>query len=284
MDEGLLAPETAEEKAYFDNQGVVEEKPAEEQKPDAEKPVEKPEKPEKSVDDEADGDDEQLKEQATVPYAAMKGERTRRQKAEAALRQKEADFERLVGRLEAMEAQMKPPVEEAPDPIRDLERLKKNEAEREAQERNRAAFQQMVGRYEAAAREFEQDNPDFVDAYKFMLQSRISELEAIGYPTDQARAVATNNEAEVVAMALNQGANPAERIYALAKARGYRKVEKKDPGEKIETIAKGQKASRSLSSVAGSPSKPNSLEALLDMSDDEFDAATKDGNWEKIWR
>lgn len=228
-------------------------------------------------------------EAKTVPLAALHEEREKRKKAQEEARKREADFERLRGRLEVIEErarQVERPAE-APDPLKDLEELKSFKHQVERQRHEQAQLSDMISRYSTAAKEFEAETPDFKDAYQHVVKSRIEELQAMGYPPQQAVQIAHANEAEMVAMALNQGANPAERIYALAKVRGYTAKPAKQatptPAEKLETVQKGQQAARSLSNAPGSASKPGSLEALLEMSDEEFDEATKGNKWPKLF-
>lgn len=281
---GLLSE--AEEK-YFDSKG---ETPIEAETPPAQDTVEAPApadvKPPEG--DTVAGDTlEAAEEPKTVPLAALREEREKRKKAQEEIRKREADYARLYGRLETLERLAKEPEKApAPDPLADLEALKAREREREQAQRQDQENAAVKSQYFAAAKEFAAETPDFKEAYNYAVESRVKELTLLGWPEDQAAVRAQYDELDFVKAVIQSGRNPAQQIYALAQARGYSRKEPAkqapSPTEKLESVTKGQQAARSLSNAAGAPSKPDALEALLNMSDEEFDAATEGKNWRKL--
>ena len=287
MTEDLLTSETPEEKTYFENKGAVE--PAKEPAPQPEeKPAQAEEAPAKepAADEPLDPAEEHPQVAKMVPLPALQEERKlRRQEREERLR--------LQGRMDILQ-RMANEGRQAPEPPKELDPLAKlDRADRYIEERQRVdqqtrARQQLVGQYHAAADEFAKETPDFGEAYKHLIKHRIEELTEIGHDPATARQIAEDNETAIVALAFQQGANPAERIYKLAKLRGYAgpkpaEAPKPTASEKLATVESGQKAAKSLSQAAGSSAKVDSIETLLSMDDDEFDKATRGKKWKEIW-
>lgn len=106
--------------------------------------------------------------------------------------------------------------------IDNIER-QKHEAyqQQEAAQRQQVALNRFVNTYANYAREYVQHQPDFGEAYTFLKQSRFNEYLTAGYDYTQATALMVDDEAAIVSKAINDGVNPAERMYHLAKARGY---------------------------------------------------------------
>jgi hypothetical protein len=72
--------------------------------------------------------------------------------------------------------------------------------------------------------------------------------------------------------------NPAQMIYELSKHRGYKPASSEE--DKLDTIERGQKQ-KALGSNGAAPKKLT-LEALAQMSDEDFAAATKGGKWASL--
>lgn len=287
MTDGLLE-ETAEEKQYFDNSGEVEaEEPAEveAEEPEAEAEAEAEPKP-------AD-DEEEDKVQATVPYSALHKERARRKELQARVDEQERRFAEKIRELEqrVQKPEVKVPDLQA-DPVVNLDsRVKSVEQAAEEirrakaeQEQRQAAQQQqnaIISRYREEAEDFKSEHADFDEAYQWLIEQRSNELEALGHTDREQRMMfMASQEFDIVQVALRQGVNPAERLYEVAKRRGFKPKPKAD---KIATLEKGQKAARSIGAAGGATAKASSLEALLSMSDSEFDKATSGNKWQKLF-
>jgi hypothetical protein len=148
---------------------------------------------------------------------------------------------------------------------------------------------QLRSAYQADAATFAQKTPDFMAAYQFLLQSRDKELELLGH-TDPAtrQKLIQDEERDLASRSLQARQSAAERIYTLAKARGYATAAPATPAlllaatpapvntaaktasQEIDRINNAQAASKSLSNVGGSAGEALSLEALADMPEDKF--------------
>jgi len=187
-------------------------------------------------------------------------------------------------------AQAAPPSRPMPDPRQDFSGAFNWAAERinaleghmasSAQAAEAQVAEQLLrNRYVADAREFLTRQADFLDAYHFFIQHRDAELAAGGVADPEERARMFNkDEQTIVLRALQRGDSPAERVYALAKARGYAPGNARGRGTagRIENIQRGRAATRSLSTIGGSagaglPTK----EELAEMSEHEFEKAVK---------
>ncbi len=115
------------------------------------------------------------------------------------------------------------------------------------------------------------------------MQTRLDELVAMGYNQAEAINIRTQDEIAIAAKAYADGVNPGERIYALAKMRGFSQQQVQpqtpiaDATQKIDQLEKGLNASKSLSGASGKASAELTLEALASMEDADFDKA-----WEKM--
>jgi len=235
------------------------------------------------------------KVERVVPLAELQRERERRKEVE----QRTAKLEERLTQL--FERANRPP-EPKPEPVPDFqsdpathlkanldqtraeqrqimeELRRRNEAERFQEARN-----QFISRYAAAASEFADENPDFRDAYTHLAKSRDEELRILGWddPQERQRRIEAE-EHQIVMQAFNAGVNPAERLYAFAKHRGYRGPAAND-ADKLDTIAAGQKSAKSLTAAGGSaPAGRVTAAQLIEMSDEEFAAATKGDRWRKL--
>lgn len=293
----LKQPEGIEQSEVEAIAGGPVEKPAPRGDESTVDPKQRAEKPEKKA---------KAEEPKTVPHEAFHEERTKRQQAEKRFREFEKEQAernaRLEARLEMLQTVFQPQQppkapELAKDPlgyVRTLEqRVAAQEQETAAQKqaREKAETQQqeegnLWSNYRAAGREFTQTNPDFMDAYNHLLNSRVEELRIFNDGDENAiRSQLKADEFALAQMAFQSGKNPAEIIYKWAKQRGYQ------PGQKpqgqangngapqpqpsaIDRLRDAQDASETLSK-GGSPSADSgriTLDSLYRMSDGELNA------------
>lgn len=276
-----------EEEAYFDARGEAE-------MPETEPAVEVEKEPEPVVEKEPE-------KPRLVPLEALHEERRERQALARQIQEREQEFARLQSRLDTLQEVFQP--KEAPpkyeeDPIgalkheidqtaRGYQELQRAEQQRAQQAQAIAHMEQLRAFGKAQADAYAEKQPDFWDAYQAMQGIKEAELRAIGYTSDaQIRQWITEYEASIIEKAAKDGVNPAERLYSMAKAYGYApKQAAKDVAEKkLETIAAGQNASKSLGAAGGTaPPAKLTLEALKDMSDEEFERATSDMSaWRRL--
>lgn len=150
---------------------------------------------------------------------------------------------------------------------------------------------ELVTTYANDARRFAQNQPDFGHAYRWLMANRDAELQAAGYddPNERLRLIAADEQA-IVRKTLQARGSPAERVYALARARGYAPPaapQAAAPGgapaaaapapgarptaaEEIARVQAGQNASLSLSNVGGGRPNNMSIIDLVNMPDEEF--------------
>lgn len=145
--------------------------------------------------------------------------------------------------------------------------------------------QQFVNSYRSAADEFAKTNPDFDDAYSHLMESRLAEFDAAGYTPVQARQLLVEDEAAIVANAMQRGINPAESIYKLAKLRGFSSGSNMNAqdkinanNEKINNLERGLQASRSVNSGGINSRESMSLESIAAMDDSDFENV----DWNKV--
>lgn len=123
--------------------------------------------------------------------------------------------------------------------------------------------------YRASAVEFAREAPDFEQAYRFLEQSRINEYMALGYSPQEASHLLQEDERALAAKSFKERANPAERIYAAAKARGFNALKEES---KLEKVSKGMQNGKSLPRAGGKNlEKGFDLSRIDEMSDAEFD-------------
>ena len=280
-----LVPQTAEEQAYFDNKGdVPAEKPAE-APVEAEQPAEQPAEPEEQPQP-RNPDGKFNQEGRLVPLGALQEERQKRQ------REREERL-KLEGRLQLLERMANEP--RAPEPAKELDPLAKLDeshrfvTEQRQREQQETAKRDLVNFYASDAAEFASTTPDFNDAYAYVSEHRMRELQLMGWSPQQAQEILQANELAIAQQARASGKSPAQIVYEMAKHRGYAgKKPEPEPAkvaaaDKLETVASGQRAAKSLSQASGGTPRASSLQALLDMDDDEFDKATSGKKWSDIW-
>lgn len=272
---------SAEEESQMDAMREADHAPEPELPPDAEADI--PVEADGEAAPEEDTRGEPRKE-TTVPYGALREERDRRQKladqleaANQRMARMEEAFQRLVSREAPRE---KAPPKDDPDAYnawqleqinKRLEGTERATKEQQAQAQKREQAQAFLNRYAEAAEEYAKVRPDLKDAYDHVYKARDEELRITGYsdPADR-RKILEFEEEQLVVRAFRAGDNPAERIYQLAEARGYRPGSRED---KVDTLEKGQRAAKSLSNTRGRGETPVTLQQLAELEGAAFDKA-----------
>ena len=225
---------------------------------------------------------------------ALREERERRRQAEerwqATMQQQAAMNQYLAElnqRLNPQEAPPPPPDFES-DPANYLkhnldtvQRALGHFAAQQEQAQRAYAQQQQLEAMTAAVntqeQSFAQKNADYYEALDYMRSRMAEEYKVLGVPEDQIPAAVTQNLRTFGLQALQAQQNPAERIYGLAKARGYNGSREAN-SDKLSTIAKGVAASRGTRSSAPASNGEMSLaqaaalsyKQIEKMSEDEF--------------
>lgn len=243
--------------------------------------------------------EEQQPDSRTVPLAALHEERQRRKELQQELaRDREERARRdaiLEQRLAALTQQFQPqppafeenPAEHLRHGQQQLQQTVQQIAEANRIQQEQQAQQQAIQRLAGIAAQHEQafvqQAPDYGDAVTFLRNQRVAELMADGAQQHEAVDMAAKEFLHLALTRAQQGQNPAEVAYKLAKARGYTsKPAAPSAAEKIASQQKGVAAARTLGSGGPANNGPT-LEALASMSDEEFAEATKGNNWAKRW-
>jgi hypothetical protein len=246
-----------------------------------------------------------LERQRTVPYGALAEERARRKELQRELQSAIDSQQRLQGRLDLLHelAQQQGAAEVNTEPEVALEHADARHddlpAEAPLSDADSQAGAQFRTQVMHSVLDVMRERPDFLAAYQYARQARVSELCALGYAPQEALAITFDNEAEIIGNAFAAGHNPAQVIYDYAQRHGYRggpgpvqHGTRMPPGpapamseaEKVALAARGQAASKSLSNAGGGSAGALTLEALAGMSDEEFAEATKGDRWQKLLR
>ena len=232
---------------------------------------------ETGLDTEASGEEGGSEEAAAEPTDADKAARqivdTNKALKESRRATRELK-ERLAAaeeRLERAERERTPPepkrqaVEGMPDPNVDpigaleylSKRIQADEAAKaqtaqttQAQQAEQKRIQAVAQRMNDFEADFKEDHPDYDAAAELLKTSRIEELKEAGFGGADLNRALAQDMFVIVQRAMAAGKDPAEVVYNLAKKRGHG-VDK--GATKLQTIAKGQQASRSLG-TGGRPS------------------------------
>jgi hypothetical protein len=299
MDNESALAETTEEKAFFESGGAA--PPPEEEKitdpaPEAEKPAPKPE-----------AEDKPVKETKVVPLATLMEERAERKRLADELTQRsqrmekmEQRFLQLMERYNAGQAPEKPQAPTAEDqPIEVLKNVQQRLDERDKREREQAeqsrTQQQISAQISARETAFRQATPDYNEALEHLMGVSEHMYRAMGVQDPaMLQQMVQQDMMNIAVGAMKFGGDPAKAAYDIAKRTGYtgKPAETKDnvvrapngqfqakPEEKVDTINRGQKASKSLSDGGGEQAPPLTLEALAEMDDDDFDKS-----WDKVMK
>jgi hypothetical protein len=307
----ILRESPADEHEYFRSQGGELAEPGPEtepHEPDDAEPAGEPDagddlKPERVKPDDAEPAEAEPEpaeaERKNVPLAVLREEREKRQEIQNKLEETRRTMAQMEGRFQQLvqglqqQGQQQQPQPQAPTPDEDpIGLLRQMAAEREqtrqasAQQQAKAQFEQHVGALEA---QYMQANPDYREAAEFLQTRRLADLEAMGIADPHRRHAALYEETVgLAANAIASGKNPAEVAFNLARTWGFQpKAQRQEQTvgaaeQKIEAAQRGQAASRSLSSGGGSSPQGLTLEAVANLSDEEF-SKLSDAKWAKLW-
>lgn len=164
-----------------------------------------------------------------VPLAAHLAERTRWQQRDE---QRQRELQALNERIAALEPKAAAPdfvedpkgyVDAQTQAARDELKGLKDQAEQLQQQQQFGRFTQELGGHEAA---FVQQNPDYFDALGHVRNIRMQQLSLM-YPTatpEQIQQAIGQEELNAAYVFMQQGRNPAECAFEMAKALGYQRA------------------------------------------------------------
>lgn len=247
----------------------------------------------------AEGEPKPEQKNTMVPHAALEEERQRRKAAEKKAQEAEQNQARLDERLnlinQALEKNNKKPEtsNEPIDPEKDamgavkmtMEEVKQLKQFKENIENNQKTAQQIgavTSRAMELEREFITTTPDYTEASNYLIASRRGELAALGYNDQQIQQQIYQESLTIAVTSMQQGKNPSEVIYNVAKLRGYAKKDApanngqtqptQSEAEKLARIAEAQKANQSIGNVNGGAPNNSKMDAktLATMPEKDF--------------
>lgn len=260
--------------------------------------------------------------QKMVPHAALHEERLARQAADKRLEEAEKRFQTLEARTNLILEKLVPKEPEVkPEPIPDFETdpagwiahtmkstgkeledvkkelttLREEKAQKTEQDKNTSVVRSIMDYAVTKENEFKAITPDYDEASVFLMESRKDELTELGYSEAEIVQMIQGEKLTIAAQAKQQGKNPAELVYNIAKRRGFAKKAAPPPldadgqqdgdkggatsAQKLEAARRGTEHAGSLSDTRGNAPSPLTVQRLLEMSEAEFAKAieTKEG-------
>lgn len=150
---------------------------------------------------------------------------------------------------------------------------RQTEADKVANERTSETA--LRNAYQNDAIRYVKETPEFADAYRYLIEGRHREFEAMGVTDQNERnKLIAREERDLVAQSIGSKRSPAQMLHNLAVARGFKAAAPKtDPAQKIESIARGQRAAgASLSGSGGTSGEGLTASSLADMDEEQFAA------------
>lgn len=244
------------------------------------------------------------KRDTQVPYAALHEERMRRREIEQQMGQQRELMARMEERFASLQERLSPK-EEAPsydeDPAAYLrhqnEQLAAQLAELKggADQQQQAAqqqqhYEQFRNHFQGLEAEFARTHADYYDAIGYLRDSRAQELARFGYSPEQIQGALTWEAHQLAQNALAAGQQPAEAFYEIAKTRGYKANENGEQGKgkgdevaKLQELAKNKERAGGMGPGSGDEGEVT-LARLAEMSEEEFEEATKGDRWRALWQ
>lgn len=164
-------------------------------------------------------------------------ERSRRQAAERRSQELETRLERLERERGGDEDELHSAIaalrDDDEDPVGDIASVKRALKIQQARELEAAEQRRAQGHYERqintirdtmadAEADFTAETPDYPKAAAFYRKARTEELQEAGYSGDELMRRLADDLFGLVRTAFSTGLDPAERVYALAKRRGFK--------------------------------------------------------------
>jgi len=287
--------EFAEEIKAYEAEEAKTAEPEPQPEPEVEEPVaEEPEVEASEETEQPDGEEppaeETKPEPRQVPVSALQAERAKTQALQQEVNQIKLYLQQLQQNVQQPQGEPETVPDPDENPIEALSWLMKNQAkqaelqQQEAQNRQREAqIQQIQQNYARQAQQFEAQAPDFKEAYNHLIANRAQELALAGMPQDQIAQRINDEELNMAAAALQNGMNPAEQIYQMAKLRGYAPkaaapVPQPTPQER-QSMEEARRAASINTNRSAPPAKSMTLEQIADLYGAAFDKAL--AKWER---
>ena len=231
-------------------------------------------------------------EKKMVPLPAlMEARKETKELKEQMKKLQEEGASRLAEVQRRLEALANPP---APKPVfeenpagflkDEVDQLKKDRDAFQQQTQQVQLGQAIDGRLNSSEIAFAKEHADYSEAAKHLADIIHKNLAVVGVPQERHDMAFKQEVRNITIAAAKAGKEPAELIYEMAKNYGYsqKKPDTKSE-EKIETLKKGEEASKSLGSGGKGEAGALSLDSLARMDDDDFAVLVADDKkWKQI--
>lgn len=287
---------------FFGDQGLVDESTlpdATSEEALAMQPPSKDQSDGKEVDEE--GTTEEQQPDGKVPLGALQQERQKRQQTQDRMRELEVQNNTLIERMDKLltlqqQQQQQPPQQQVQeiqipdfidDPVGHLEakeRMWQQRFEQLAgqlngttqQQQAQQQHQQLVQLAGIKEQEFRTVTPDYDDAVGHFRAVKAAEYAALGLDALAINQQLAKDCTGLVAMAVQRNSNPAELLYNLSKALGYRGKQPPSGGDDGAPPAVPPKAPTSLSTLSAdgrAPDQTGRVKArdVANLSNEEFE-------------
>lgn len=200
-------------------------------------------------------------------------------------RELEQRFAALEARLTPQPGQAGDRQEERPDPEEDpigylqyIERKFDAEEQRSARdqeakaqrERQAGEVRNIISRAEEFEADFRELNPDYDAAVEHLIKAKKADYAEEGYSDAEAHQAVMQEFLGRAARLMSVGKDPAEAVYNLAKKAGFTG---KPTGDKLDAIARGQKATSALAGAGRGGSGEMTVETVSKLNGAAFDSA-----------
>lgn len=225
--------------------------------------------------------------------------------AEELIRQQQATLDRLTKQLADMkkaqddaaaEASKPAPIDPEKDPLGYLtqqikavgdqvEAMKTAQKQQQEETTQQTQQRQFFDAINAQIDAFKQKQPDYLDAYKHLVDLRTADFRMRGMTEAQIAQAIGNEELQIVQGAIAQRKNPGELVYALAKQYGYQVKSTTEPPDdkkassKLDTIKEGL---QTTGADRGAPPPKYSTEAVKEMDGRQLTDAVEN-HWEEMF-
>jgi hypothetical protein len=227
-----------------------------------------------------------------VPQQALHAANIARRRVERDLAEERMKWETANKRLEEISkrfapAEVKPP-DANEDPVgaithetrqtrEEVAALRREREEEKKASATRDQQAEIERHWSTAAQSFAQKQADFPQAYEHLFKTAMEEFQET-YDERTAGQLVQGYWRDIVLQSQKDGINPAERMYNIAKRRGYRSAKAED---KLDTIVNGSKATSPLSASGKAPSRLTA-ESIAEMKQEEFDKLS-DADFKRIF-
>ena len=227
-----------------------------------------------------------------VPLKALQEERQKRAEYERQVQEyqrREQEWQQWAEQQRQAQPQEEQFVEPDPetDPIGALKLAQQRLQEMAQETQQRAYVEQLNTVAYQAATQYQQQVPDYQDAYKYAINSRAQELVALGTHPQAVASILQQEELRLIDTALQNRRNPAEAIYQFAKARGFQGKPAQAPAPAPvqastpdPVLQEAKRAVAASASAGGAPASKGqvSVSDLANLNGAAFDAA-----WNKMF-